>query len=70
MDAILFLLLGLGGSTLIAAMSLGVVLTYRASGVINFAAGGTAAFVAYAYWSLIDTGRPVRRLPHPDHPQR
>ncbi|HTU97527.1 MAG TPA: branched-chain amino acid ABC transporter permease/ATP-binding protein [Solirubrobacteraceae bacterium] len=49
---LLFILLGLGPGALIAAISLGVVLTYRGSGVINLATGGVAMIGGYAYWSL------------------
>ena len=37
-----FLTLGLGEGALIAAIGLGVVLTYRGSGVVNFATGAMA----------------------------
>ncbi len=37
---------------LIAAIALGVVLTYRGSGVVNFATGATAMYVAYVYTGL------------------
>ncbi len=49
---LLFILLGLGPGALIAAISLGVVLTYRGSGVINLATGGVAMIGGYAYWAL------------------
>jgi branched-chain amino acid transport system permease protein len=49
---LLFILLGLGPGALIAAISLGVVLTYRGSGVINLATGGVAMVGGYAYWAL------------------
>ena len=38
----LFALLGLGGGSLIAGIALGVVLTYRGSGIINIATGAVA----------------------------
>ena len=44
---------------LIAAIALGVVLTYRGSGVVNFANGATAMYVAYVYTGLRARGRPV-----------
>ncbi|XPP27126.1 MAG: ABC transporter permease [Leucobacter sp.] len=56
MEALTFLLLGLTASSLIAALSLSVVVTYRASGVVNFAVGANAGFVAYAYWALTTKG--------------
>jgi len=37
---------------LIAAIALGVVLTYRGSGVVNFATGATAMYTAYVYTGL------------------
>jgi branched-chain amino acid transport system permease protein len=39
---VLFTLLGLGTGALIAGIGLGVVLTYRGSGVINVATGAEA----------------------------
>jgi branched-chain amino acid transport system permease protein len=64
-----FLLLGLAGSTLISAMSLGVVITYRASGVINFAVGANAGFVAYVYWALTSKGVLFLGVPIPIVPE-
>jgi branched-chain amino acid transport system permease protein len=52
----LFALLGLGGGALIAGIALGIVLTYRGSGIINIATGAVAMLAGYAYWSL-NTGR-------------
>jgi len=49
---LLFILLGLGSGALIAAIALGVVVTYRGSGVINLATGGVAMLAGYAFWSL------------------
>ncbi|ADP82140.1 branched-chain amino acid ABC transporter permease/ATP-binding protein [Pseudofrankia inefficax] len=43
------LLLGLGNGGVYAALALALVLTYRSSGVINFATGAVALYVAYAY---------------------
>ena len=40
---------GLAKGALIAAIALGVVLTYRGSGVVNFANGALAMYVAYVY---------------------
>lgn len=40
---------GLSLGALIAAIALGVVLTYRGSGVVNFANGAVAMYVAYVY---------------------
>jgi branched-chain amino acid transport system permease protein len=49
---LLFVLLGLGPGALIAGIALGVVLTYRGSGVINLATGAVAMLAGYAFWSL------------------
>jgi branched-chain amino acid transport system permease protein len=49
---LLFTLLGLGTGALIAGIGLGVVLTYRGSGVINVATGAEAMAAGYAFYSL------------------
>jgi branched-chain amino acid transport system permease protein len=49
---LLFILLGLGSGALIAAIALGVVVTYRGSGIINLAVGGVAMLAGYAFWSV------------------
>ena len=49
---LLFILLGLGSGALIAAIALGVVVTYRGSGIINLATGAVAMLTGYAFWSL------------------
>ena len=49
---LLFILLGLRSGALIAGIALGVVLTYRGSGVINLATGGVAMLAGYAFWAL------------------
>ena len=53
---ILFMLLGLGTGAVFAGIAQGVVLVYRGSGVINFAQGAMAMFVAYVYAELRETG--------------
>ncbi len=60
-EILLFILLGLGSGALIAGIALGVVLSYRGSGVINLATGGMAMLGGYAYWSL-STGK-ITTLP-------
>jgi len=47
-----FVLLGLGGGALIAGIALGVVVTYRGSGIINLATGAVAMVAGYSFWSL------------------
>ena len=49
---LLFALLGLGTGALIAGIAIGLVLTYRGSGVINLATGAIAMLAGYSYWSL------------------
>jgi len=48
------MLLGLGNGGVYAALALALVLTYRSSGVINFATGAMALYGAYTYASLRD----------------
>lgn len=56
----------LGGGALVAAVALGVVLTQRSSGVVNFASAATATYGAYTYADLRRTGRLfVPPLPNP-----
>ena len=54
-----FLLLGLGGGAVIAALAIAVTLTYRVSGVVNFAYAATGMYVAYAYFEFRATGELV-----------
>lgn len=57
---------GLAQGALIAAIALGVVLTYRGSGVVNFANGAVAMFVAYVYAGLRSDGDlMIPPLPNP-----
>ncbi len=48
-DHINFLLLGLGNGAVFAALALALVVTYRSSGVLNFATGALALHAAYTY---------------------
>ena len=48
----LFALLGLGTGALIAGIGLGVVLTYRGSGVINLSTGAVAMVAGYSFCAL------------------
>ena len=52
MEHIGSLLLGLGNGAVFAAIAVALVVTYRSSGVINFATGAIALYVAYTYASL------------------
>ncbi|MGI5459184.1 ABC transporter permease subunit [Streptomyces sp. CA-249302] len=46
---IVFLLLGLGNGAVFGALALALTLTYRSSGVVNFATGAIALYSAYTY---------------------
>ena len=46
---VLFLILGLGSGAVYAALALGLVVTYRSSGVVNLASGAVALYIAYTY---------------------
>lgn len=47
---------------MVAALGLGLVLTYRASGVVNFAHAAVGAYVAFAYYELRQSGELVLPL--------
>lgn len=49
MQPLVFLLLGLANGAVFASLALGLVVTYRSSGVINFGTGAVALFGAYEY---------------------
>ena len=51
-DYVFYLLLGSGAAAIIAALGLGLVITYQGSGVVNFAYGAMAMWVAYVYSDL------------------
>jgi sulfate-transporting ATPase len=72
------LLLGLGNGGVVAALAVAIVLTYRSSGVVNFATGTLALYAAYTYaWlrdgkllvlvpglpTAVDFGRPLAFVP-------
>ena len=62
-------LFGFGSGTIIALLAIGLVVAYRASGVVNFGQGAIATYVAYVYVSLRQTGGyPVPPLPNPVAP--
>ena len=60
-EILLFILLGLGSGALIAGIALGVVLSYRGSGVINLSTGAVAMLGGYAFWAL--NGGEIASLP-------
>lgn len=49
-----YLVLGLFAGAIYALSSLGIVLTYKTTGIFNFAYGGVAMFCAYVFWQLRD----------------
>lgn len=51
-----FLLAGLGGGAVVAALALGLVITYQSSGFVNFAHAATGMFVALTYFEFRETG--------------
>src|ERR1700716_2573718 len=51
------LLGGTGSGALYAAIAIGVVLTFRGSGGVNFANGATAMYIGYVYNDLRRTGQ-------------
>ena len=55
-ETLTFVLLGLATGSLIVLEALGIVLTYRASGVLNFAAGAIGALGAYVAYSIRGDG--------------
>ena len=56
----------IGTGALISAIALGVVLTYRGSGVVNFANGVVTVFIAYWFYGLRYEGRLyIPPLPNP-----
>jgi branched-chain amino acid transport system permease protein len=45
-------IIGLGAGSLIAGIAIGIVLSYRGSGIINLSTGAVAMLAGYSYWSL------------------
>ncbi len=59
---VLFLILGLGSGAVYAALALGLVVTYRSSGVVNLASGAVALYIAYTY-AFLRMGELVNPIP-------
>ena len=57
-----FLLLGLGNGGVFAALAMALVVTYRSSGVLNFATGAQALYAAYTY-VLLRNGQLLQPIP-------
>ena len=51
-QTVLFGILGLGSGSLIAGIAIGIVISYRGSGIINLSVGAVAMLAGYSYWSL------------------
>ena len=66
-DYVFFLLLGVGAGAIIAALGLGLVIAHEGSGVVNFAQGAMATWVAYVYADLRNGAYP---FPIPGLPAR
>lgn len=49
-----FIILGLSAGAAYALASIGIVLTYKTTGIFNFAYAGVAMFCAYVFWQLRD----------------
>src|SRR4051812_6718036 len=58
-----FLLLGIGAGAIYAAIALGLLMTYRSSGVVNFAHGAAAMYGAYVFVGLRVDGDLLLPLP-------
>lgn len=63
MSYVEFLLLGLAAGAVYGLLGLGLVLEYRGSGIVNFAHGAMAMFVAYVFLDLRTSGRLFFPLP-------
>src|SRR5258708_18084800 len=57
-----FLILGLGNGSVFAALAMALVVTYRSSGVLNFATGAQSLDAAYTY-TLLRQGQLLQPIP-------
>jgi ABC-type branched-subunit amino acid transport system ATPase component/ABC-type branched-subunit amino acid transport system permease subunit len=57
-----FMFLGLGNGAVFAALAMALVVTYRSSGVLNFATGAQALYASYTY-GLLRTGHLLIPIP-------
>jgi ABC-type branched-subunit amino acid transport system ATPase component/ABC-type branched-subunit amino acid transport system permease subunit len=57
-----FLFLGLGNGAVFAALAMALVVTYRSSGVLNFATGAQSLYAAYTY-ALLRQGQLLQPVP-------
>ena len=66
MNHLTFLVLGLGSGAVIALLAIGIVVTHRASRVVNFAHAAIGMYVAFVYYEFRATGDvvlPILGLP-------
>ena len=49
-----YVILGVFGGSIYALAAMGIVLTYKTSGIFNFAYGGLAMLCAYVFWQMRD----------------
>ena len=59
MEALRFAILGLGAGAVYGLTAQGIVLTYRGSGVVNFAHGALGMVGAFIFYILRDNGMPA-----------
>jgi ABC-type branched-subunit amino acid transport system ATPase component/ABC-type branched-subunit amino acid transport system permease subunit len=57
-----FVFLGLGNGAVFAALAMALVVTYRSSGVLNFATGAQSLYAAYTY-ALLREGKLLQPVP-------
>ena len=65
-DFFQYLMIGLGNGAIYAMLALGLVVIYRATGLLNFAQGELAMFATFIVW----TREPARRRPVPRDARR
>ncbi len=58
-DFFRYLLIGLGDGAIYAMIGVGLVVIYRATGLLNFAQGELAMFCTFIVWTLQDAGIPL-----------
>ncbi len=55
-DLLGFAVAGLGAGGVIASLALGLILTYRSSGTVNFAHVALGTYLAFAFFEFRETG--------------
>jgi ABC-type branched-subunit amino acid transport system permease subunit len=58
-----YLILGVGAGSTLAMLGLGLVLTHKASGVVNFAHAATGMWLAYVFYEFRETGDLIFPIP-------